>query len=189
MGAMKKCPHCHKENEDDARYCYYCGALLSKDDRRPSLDDYLPHDSSGAAINPNGERIIEKDDDENEEKEASSTHSDELPEDKKQANFNNNGAPFYDNETGISDEEMRMNSEKEKEGEALGVASICTSFLGPVGLLLGLIGLFMSSKKGKTYCIIGICLSALFSLFLFFLSSYILKEYLDYLSDFASSSK
>lgn len=170
---MKKCPRCKKQNEDEARYCYNCGELLVKDDGRPSLDDYLPHDLSGKAINKNGERIIENDDEGNEVEEDPtpiSPSKEEFPSDKRQASFSNNGAPFFDNETGPSDEEMRNNASKEKEGETLGLISVCTFFTGTIGLAFGIIGLCIStSKKGKELSTIGIILGGLAMIGSFFL--------------------
>lgn len=151
---MKKCPICHKDVPEDSLFCPYCGASLKessvnetkKDEGKPSLDDYLPHDLSGNAINNNA----------NTEGPQPTYKKEEKPQEKQWES----GQPYYDNEIRQTGEEVRA-AEGFYNGHIIAIVALVCSFFGTLGIPFGIWGLFKAKRvSDRIMDIVAILLSA-----------------------------
>jgi hypothetical protein len=146
---MEKCPKCHKEIPTGANFCPYCGASIdiktTKEDNKPSLDDYLPHDANGAPIDLNANT---------EGPQPDYTKKEEEPKEKEW----DSGSPYYDKEIRQTGEEVRAG--EDNSGRILAIIAIATSFFGCLGIPLGIWGLFKAKNAvDRTLDILAIVFS------------------------------
>lgn len=146
---MENCPKCHKEIPSGAKYCPYCGASLAsidkeKEDSKPSLSDYLPHDANGSPIDLNA----------NTEGPQPDYAKKEEPKEQEW----NSGAPFYDKEIRQTGEEVRAG--EDNFGRILAIIAIATSLVGCLGIPFGIWGLFKAKNAvDRTLDILAILFS------------------------------
>jgi hypothetical protein len=146
---MENCPKCHKEIPTGAKFCPYCGASLAskdaKEDSKPSLDDYLPHDANGNPIDLNANT---------EGPQPDYTKKEEPKPDQEW----NSGAPYYDKEIRQTGEEVRAN--EDTSGRTLAIIAIATSLVCCLGIPFGIWGLFKAKNAmDRTLDILAIIFS------------------------------